>query len=283
VVLHLRGRQFCGNQAWALELCEAMKPLKVSWASQCDILISKSDKLLRAMRGQRLPGADPRPRESAAADAAEAGKKFVQSDTYAARIRKIQSFSISLWGAFIFGFDNDTWRDCMAAVPVRAADGPGDELLPDPDAVSGDEFFRPVEREGRIKTYRLGAVQRCERRLRAAADAEAELRHAQMAAFAEFFSLRSAAARLKLWPVKSRAWVANVACWKGIQYYYARKRRRVPAFRDFVNGQWREEGTEARRHDGGGSDGGAGANAGAPGQRGAITGYRARSSTGRQS
>ena len=41
---------------------------------------------------------------------AEAGKGFVRSDTYEWRIRKIQSFGISLWGAFIFGFDHDTWR-----------------------------------------------------------------------------------------------------------------------------------------------------------------------------
>ena len=39
-----------GNHAWAMELFEAIKPLKVRWASQCDILISRNDKLLAAMR-----------------------------------------------------------------------------------------------------------------------------------------------------------------------------------------------------------------------------------------
>ncbi len=41
---------FAGSHQWALELCEAMKPLGIRWASQCDILISQSDKLLAAMR-----------------------------------------------------------------------------------------------------------------------------------------------------------------------------------------------------------------------------------------
>ena len=38
-----------GNHAWAMELFEAIRPLKVKWASQCDILISRNDKLLAAM------------------------------------------------------------------------------------------------------------------------------------------------------------------------------------------------------------------------------------------
>jgi hypothetical protein len=62
-----------------------------------------------------------------------------------------------------------------------------------------------------------------------------ELRHAQMAAFAEFFSLRSAVRRLQVWPIKGRAWIANLACWRGIQYYYAKRGRVVPAFADFLH------------------------------------------------
>ena len=59
--------------------------------------------------------------------------------------------------------------------------------------------------------------------------------HAQMEAFAEFYSLRSAFRRLHVWPLKSRAWVANMAIWKGIRYYHGRKGRRVPTFADFQN------------------------------------------------
>ena len=39
-----------GNHAWAMELFEALAPLKVRWASQCDILIARNDRLLAAMR-----------------------------------------------------------------------------------------------------------------------------------------------------------------------------------------------------------------------------------------
>ena len=67
--------------------------------------------------GQRLHRADPgagkpqrrapwRPRASGTC-----GRRSTWSGS-----RKIHSHRISLWGSFIFGFDSDDWRDCMAAV-----------------------------------------------------------------------------------------------------------------------------------------------------------------------
>jgi hypothetical protein len=164
----------------------------------------------------------------------EAGKKFVQSDTYEWRIRKIESFGISLWGAFIFGFDHDTWQDCLYACRfaqrVRLAMSCYPILTPYP----GTEFYRQFAREGRLRTlnwerYNGAAVVFEPRRMTAK-----QLRHAQMAAFAEFFSPRSALRRLGVYPLKSRAWAANLAIWKGIRYYYAKKGRQVPTFRDFL-------------------------------------------------
>ena len=62
-----------------------------------------------------------------------------------------------------------------------------------------------------------------------------QLRHAQMAAFAEFYTPRAALARLGVYPLKSRSWVANLAIWQAIRYYYRRRGRRIPAFRDFLH------------------------------------------------
>jgi len=226
---------FGGNQAWALELCEALKPLKVSWATQCDILISKNDRLLRAMRESGCVGLilgleSPKPDTLV-----EAGKKFVQSDTYAWRIRKIHSFGISLWGAFIFGFDHDTWQDCMQACRFAQRMKLAMSCYPILTPYPGTEFFRQFAREGRLRTldwerYNGASVVFEPRQMTAK-----QLRHAQMAAFAEFFSPRSALRRLGVLPLKGRSWVANLAIWKGIRYYYAQKGRQVPAFRDFLH------------------------------------------------
>lgn len=226
---------FGGNQHWALELCEALRPLKVSWASQCDILISKNDRLLRAMRESGCVGLIlglETPRQDTLA---EAGKKFVQSGTYAWRIRKIRSFGISLWGAFIFGFDHDTWQDCMYACRFAQRTNLEMSCYPVLTPYPGTEFFRQFQREGRLRTrdwerYNGASVVYEPQRMTVA-----QLRHAQLAAFAEFYSPRSAFRRLGIYPFKSRAWAANLAIWKGIRYYYTRKGRRVPTFRDFLH------------------------------------------------
>jgi radical SAM superfamily enzyme YgiQ (UPF0313 family) len=226
---------FGGNQAWALELCQALRPLKVSWASQCDILISKNDRLLRAMRESGCVGLilgleSPRPDTLA-----EAGKKFVRADTYEWRVRKIQSFGISLWGAFIFGFDNDTWQDCMYACRFAQRLNLAMSCYPILTPYPGTAFFEQFQREGRICTYdweRYNGASVVYEPKRITAK---QLRHAQMAAFAEFYRPRSALQRLSVWPLKARAWLANLACWQGIRYYYRARGRRVPAFRDFLD------------------------------------------------
>ena len=61
-----------------------------------------------------------------------------------------------------------------------------------------------------------------------------ELRHAQMAAFNEFYCLRSSLPRLRLWPLKRNAWMANLAIHRGLKYYYARQARPEPWFRDLA-------------------------------------------------
>jgi hypothetical protein len=165
----------------------------------------------------------------------EAGKRFVTPDTYARRIRKIQSFNISLWGAFIFGFDHDTWQDCRDACRFAQRMDLSMSCYPILTPYPGTEFFRQFEREGRIRTYDWERYNGASIVFEPRQMTPQELRHAQMAAFAEFYSPGSAFRRLKLWPLKSRAWVANLAIWQGIQYYYRKRGRRVPAFRDFLN------------------------------------------------
>lgn len=226
---------FGGNHKWALEMCEALRPLKVAWASQCDILISRNDKLLKAMRESGcaglILGLESRKQDTLS----EAGKKFVKSDSYEWRIRKIQSYGISLWGAFIFGFDTDHWRDlrdaCRFAQRMNLAMSCYPILTPYP----GTGFYHEFEKAGRIRTHDWERYNGASVVYEPKTLTTKQLRHAQMSAFAEFYTPQSAFRRLGLYPFKSRAWVANLAIWKGVQFYYRKKRRQVPAFRDFLN------------------------------------------------
>jgi radical SAM superfamily enzyme YgiQ (UPF0313 family) len=226
---------FGGDQQWALELCAALEPLKVCWASQCDILISRNDRLLEAMRDSGciglILGLESRKQDTLN----EAGKRFVKSDSYEWRMRKIRAYGISLWGAFIFGFDHDRWQDlmftCRWAQRMDLAMSCFPILTPYPGTRVYDEFVRT----GRLLTqdwdqYNGASVVFEPRHMSAG-----QLRHAQMAAFTEFFCLRSAFRRLKLWPLKKRAWIANLAIAQALQYYYASRSRQVPRFRDFLD------------------------------------------------
>lgn len=226
---------FGGNHKWAIEMCQALRPLKIAWASQCDILISRNDALLGAMRDSGcvglILGLESRKQDTLSAS----GKKFVKSDTYEWRIRKIQSYGISLWGAFIFGFDTDDWRDLMGATRFAQRMNLAMSCYPILTPYPGTHFFREFQRAGRIRTYDWERYNGASVVFEPKNFTPKQLRHAQMAAFAEFYSPGSALRRLGLYPFKSRAWVANLAIWKGIRYYYRRRGRHVPAFRDFLD------------------------------------------------
>lgn len=224
---------FGGNHKWALELCDALEPLRISWASQCDILISRNDKLLAAMRRSGceglILGLESRRQETLSM----AGKRFVKSDSYEWRIRKIQSYGISLWGAFIFGFDSDNWVDLMGACRFAQRMNLCMSCYPVLTPYPGTGVWHEYVRERRITDfnwdrYNGASVVYAPRQM-----SSKQLRHAQMAAFAEFYSPRSAVRRLRLFPLKKRAWTANLAIWKGIHWYYSSRGRRIPRFTDF--------------------------------------------------
>lgn len=226
---------FGGNHKWALELCAALEPLKIGWASQCDILISRNEKLLAAMRRSGclglILGLEARKQDALT----ESGKKFVKADSYEWRIRKIQSYGISLWGAFIYGFDSDDWVDLMETCRFAQRMNLAMSCYPILTPYPGTEFWNEFRRAGRITCedwdrYNGASVVYAPKRL-----SPGQLRHAQMAAFAEFFSPRSALRRLRFWPLKKRAWLANLAIWRGIRHYYGARGRTIPTFADFRN------------------------------------------------
>lgn len=226
---------FGGKHNWAIELCEALRPLKIAWASQCDCMIASNDRLLQAMRDSGCIGLILGLESPKGDTLREAGKKFVTPDTYEWRIRKIQSYGINLWGAFIFGFDHDTWEDCRDACRFAQRMNLSMSCYPILTPYPGTQFFEQFRREGRIRTYDWERYNGASVVFEPKRMTPKQLRHAQMAAFGEFFSLGAAYRRLGVWPLKWRSWIANVAIWKGIGYYYKKRGRRLPTFDDFLN------------------------------------------------
>ena len=240
---------FAGNREWAYELCRKLIPLKIKWASQCEILISESDKLLGAMKASGCIGLILGLESISPATLEDAGKRFVRAETYTWRIRKIASYGISLWGAFIFGFDHDDWKTCRDTCRFAQRSDLAMACFPILTPYPGTEIFRRYQSQGRILTtdwtkYNgAGVVFQPER------FSVQELRHAQVSAFCEFYHPRSAFRRLKMLPFKKRAWMANLASYFGLWFYLNHKNRQLPNFSDFLDRSspaWNYHETERR-------------------------------------
>jgi len=221
-----------GNHKWSLDLFEEVRRLGVKWASQCDILISGNDKLLKSMSESGCIGLILGLESPRSGTLEMAGKTYVDADEYIERIRKIQSFGISIWGSFIFGFDTDGWRDCMQAVRFAQKAKLCMSCYPILTPYPGTVVYEQYKQEGRLLTedwdkYNGATVVHKPKKM-----SVDQLRHLQMAAFHEFYRPGSALARLGVWPIKKNSWMANLAIHRGLTYYYSRKARPLPRFAD---------------------------------------------------
>ncbi len=97
----------------------------------------------------------------------------------------------------------------------------------------GTELFETFRREGRILTTDWDRYNGSTVVFEPARMTPIQLRHAQMAAFHEFYTPRSALHRLRVWPFKRNGWMANLAIYRGLKYYYSKKCRTLPRFADF--------------------------------------------------
>jgi radical SAM superfamily enzyme YgiQ (UPF0313 family) len=230
-----------GNHAWAMELFQALRPLKVRWASQCDVLIANNDRLLAAMRDSGCIGVILGLESPRACTLAESGKAYIQADTYLTRIRKIQSYGISIWGSFIFGFDADDWRDCMNAVRFAQRAKLCMSCYPILTPYPGTGIYEQYRAEGRLLTQDWDKYNGSTVVYRPLRMTVSELRHAQMAAFHEFYTPASSLRRLGLWPLKRNSWLANLAIYRGLTYYYQKRGRPLPRFGDYLRGDRDEQ------------------------------------------
>jgi len=224
-----------GDHKWAMDLFDALRPLEIRWASQCDILISRGEKLLAAMAASGCIGVILGLESPKAGTLHDAGKRYVNAEEYLRRIAMIQSHGISIWGSFIFGFDNDDWRDCMNAVRFAQRAKLCMSCYPILTPYPGTAVFARYEAEGRLKTRDWDKYNGSTVVFEPARMTEHELRHAQMAAFNEFYHPASALHRLGVWPIKRNSWLANLAIHRGLTYYYGKKGRPLPRFADYIS------------------------------------------------
>lgn len=143
------------SRTYAYELCEALMPLKVKWASQGSLeLICRDEELLKlaARSGCVSLFVGIETLEQETLDAAH--KSFNRVSRYRENIRKMYRAGITVTGSFIFGFDEDTPESFDKvldfATENRLAVTNSGILTPFPGSVTYDK----ARLDGRITDFR---------------------------------------------------------------------------------------------------------------------------------
>ena len=133
---------------------------------------------------------------------------------------------------------SDDWTDCRNAVRFAERARLVMSCYPILTPYPGTQVFEQYRQEGRLLTTEWDCYNGSTVVSRPAKMTPQQLRHAQMAAFHEFYRPSSALRRLGLWPIKRNSWLANVAIRRGLKTYYSRKARPLPHFADFLESDW---------------------------------------------
>lgn len=138
------------NPAYLHELAARIKPLKMSWASQCTILIAKNEALLRAVAesGCSILSLGIESLSQSGLDSFR--KSWVKVNETAALLQKIQRAGIAPATEMIIGTDGDT-PDSIRAT----ADFIIKNKIPAPKfyvltPLPGTDFYKEMKKEGRL-------------------------------------------------------------------------------------------------------------------------------------
>lgn len=143
---------FFGKRDYAMELMQALKPLKILWASNATADFGYDHELMQAAYDSGCRGVLIGLESLNAQSLTNAAKRFHTPDKYEEIIRNIHSHNISINGCFVLGFDSDTEEELLA-LPERVDRLDLDMcrfavLTPYP----GTKQYEEYERAGRILT-----------------------------------------------------------------------------------------------------------------------------------
>lgn len=143
---------FFAKREYALELMEALKPLKILWASNATADFGYDHELMQAAYESGCRGVLIGLESLNTQSLTSVGKRFREVDKYKEIIANIHSHNIAVNGCFVLGFDGDTEEELLA-LPERV-DKLGLDLCrfailtPYP----GTKLYEEYEKKGRITT-----------------------------------------------------------------------------------------------------------------------------------
>lgn len=109
---------FFGKREYAMALMEALKPLKILWASNATADFGYDHELMQAAYNSGCRGVLIGLESLNAQSLAGVGKRFRETDKYKEIIDNIHSHGMAVNGCFVLGFDSDTEEELLA-LPER--------------------------------------------------------------------------------------------------------------------------------------------------------------------
>lgn len=143
---------FFADREYAMALMEALKPLKILWASNATADFGYDHELMQAAYDSGCRGVLIGLESLNQSSLKSVGKRFRETDKYKEIIDNIHSHGIAVNGCFVLGFDSDTEEELLA-LPERV-DRLGLDicrfavLTPYP----GTRLFTEYDRDGRLIT-----------------------------------------------------------------------------------------------------------------------------------
>ncbi len=150
--VELHSDNLTANRGYALNLFEALAPLKMNFYGETTVLIAKDEELLRAAQKAGVKallfGIETPSEEALKAQ----GKSFVKPAQIQEYIRTVKRYGIEVWGDFLFGFDEDSpniFQEASDFIQEIGMDNPIPHLMiPFP----GSKTFEKLDTDGRILT-----------------------------------------------------------------------------------------------------------------------------------
>ena len=185
-----------GNPKHALALFKALTPLNKKWFSQCSINIALNDELLKYASEsgceELFIGFETLSKESLK----EVHKKQNIDIDYKKAVKKLHDYGISIFGAFIFGFENDDDTTFQRTLDFTnecdMEDAQFSILTPFP----GTKLFAEMKAQDRLTTYDWSKYDFSHLVFRHKAVTQEELDEKYLTTWNEFYSFKSIFRRL---------------------------------------------------------------------------------------
>lgn len=216
----------------ARELYRALIPLKASWAGQATANMANDEALLDLAAECKCRVLFVGFETFSSHNLKKLGASRDWRERFFRTLRRFHQRKIAIWGSFVIGFDTDTPETIAETVRIAQDAGVDFGQFSIFTPLPGTALYTRYAAEGRLlnrdwSAYSLGEVVFQPARMDVP-----ELKKALYECWKEFYSLRSIARRLSLWPLDKRQiilWLVNLGIHKALRHVRGDRSPRIAA------------------------------------------------------